>query len=164
MNKKMTLALIGCGKFAHHFVKLFMLHPYVEKVYVCDLIREKAEKFRDEFGTEIIDTYEEVLASSEIDGILNFTERHIHGALKEYLNPLVIIAYGMFFCSMLITMYCYRFVDVSAGPILESAGYIFVAVLGAVFLKERFTAKKLIGMLVLLAGIALFSLGGYLPF
>ncbi len=84
--------------------------------------------------------------------------------LKEYLNPLVIIAYGMFFCSMLITMYCYRFVDVSAGPILESAGYIFVAVLGAVFLKERFTAKKLIGMLVLLAGIALFSLGGYLPF
>ena len=83
--------------------------------------------------------------------------------LKEYLNPLVIIAYGMFFCSMLITMYCYRFVDVSAGPILESAGYIFVAVLGAVFLKERFTAKKLIGMLVLLAGIALFSLGGYLP-
>ena len=84
--------------------------------------------------------------------------------LKEYLNPLVIIAYGMFFCSMLITMYCYRFVDVSAGPILESAGYIFVAVLGAVFLKERFTAKKLIGMLVLLAGIVLFSLGGYLPF
>ena len=84
--------------------------------------------------------------------------------LKEYLNPLVIIAYGMFFCSMLITMYCYRFVDVSAGPILESAGYIFVAVLGAVFIKERLTAKKLIGMLVLLAGIALFSLGGYLPF
>ena len=84
--------------------------------------------------------------------------------LKEYLNPLVIIAYGMFFCSMLITMYCYRFVDVSAGPILESAGYIFVAVLGAVFLKERVTAKELIGMLVLLAGIALFSLGGYLPF
>ena len=90
--------------------------------------------------------------------------RTYESTLKEYLNPLVIIAYGMFFCSMLITMYCYRFVDVSAGPILESAGYIFVAVLGAVFLKERFTAKKLIGMLVLLAGIALFSLGGYLPF
>lgn len=83
--------------------------------------------------------------------------------LKEYLNPLVIIAYGMFFCSMLITMYCYRYVDVSAGPILESAGYVFVAVLGAIFLKERFTAKKVIGMLVLLSGIALFSLGGMLP-
>lgn len=84
--------------------------------------------------------------------------------IKEYLNPLVIAAYGMFFCSMLITMYCYKFVDVSAGPILESAGYIFVAVLGFIFLKERFTLKKTIGMIVLLCGIALFALGGYLPF
>lgn len=84
--------------------------------------------------------------------------------LREYLNPLVIIAYGMFFCSMLITMYCYRFVDVSAGPILESAGYVFVAILGYIFLKEKFTKKKVIGMVVLLCGIALFALGGYLPF
>lgn len=84
--------------------------------------------------------------------------------IKEYLNPLVLIAYGMFFCSMLITMYCYKFVDVSAGPIFESAGYIFVAVLGFIFLKEKFTVKKVIGMIVLMCGIALFSLGGYLPF
>ena len=54
--------------------------------------------------------------------------------------------------------------DVSAGPIYESAGYIFVAVLGYFFLKERFTTKKVIGMLLILAGIALFSLGGLLPF
>ena len=65
---------------------------------------------------------------------------------------------------MLITMYCYKFVDVSAGPILESAGYVFVAVLGFIFLKEKFTVKKIAGMAVLIAGIALFSLGGYLPF
>lgn len=79
MNGTKTLALIGCGKFAHHFVKLFLAHPDLKKLYVCDLIREKAESFRDEFGVEIIDSYEEVLASHEIDGILNFTERHIHG-------------------------------------------------------------------------------------
>lgn len=84
--------------------------------------------------------------------------------LREYLNPLVITAYVMFFCSMLITMYCYKFVDVSAGPILESAGYIFVAVLGCIFLNEKFTKKKVIGMIVLICGIALFALGGYLPF
>lgn len=91
-------------------------------------------------------------------------DRVYDSKIKEYLNPLVIVAYGMFFCSMLITMYCYRFVDVSAGPILESAGYIFVAVLGFIFLKEGFTKKKVIGMIVLLCGIALFALGGYLPF
>ncbi len=80
--------------------------------------------------------------------------------LKEYLNPLVIIAYGMFFCSMLITMYCYKYVDVSAGPILESAGYIFVGVLGYFFLHEKFNSKKIIGMLLILLGILIFSLGG----
>ena len=80
--------------------------------------------------------------------------------LKEYLNPLVIIAYGMFFCSMMITMYCYRYVDVSAGPIFEGAGYIFVGVLGYIFLKEKFTAKKIIGMLLIMLGIVIFSFGG----
>ena len=80
--------------------------------------------------------------------------------LKEYLNPLVIIAYGMFFCSMMITMYCYRYVDVSAGPIFESAGYIFVGVLGYIFLKEKFTAKKIVGMLLIMLGIVIFSFGG----
>ena len=80
--------------------------------------------------------------------------------LKEYLNPLVIIAYGMFFCSMMITMYCYRYVDVSAGPIFESAGYICVGVLGYIFLKEKFTAKKIIGMLLIMLGIVIFSFGG----
>ncbi len=89
--------------------------------------------------------------------------RNYDSVLKEYLNPLVIIAYAMFFCSMLLTMYCYRYVDVSAGPILESAGYVFVAVLGFLFLREKFTKKKIIGMLVLLCGIAVFSLGGFIP-
>ena len=87
-------------------------------------------------------------------------DRTYDSRLKEYLNPLVIIAYGMFFCSMMITMYCYRYVDVSAGPIFESAGYIFVGVLGYIFLKEKFTAKKIIGMLLIMLGIVIFSFGG----
>lgn len=80
--------------------------------------------------------------------------------LKEYLNPLVIVAYIMFFCSMMITMYCYKYVDVSAGPIFESAGYVFVGILGFIFLKEKFTAKKTIGMVLILLGIVVFSFGG----
>lgn len=80
--------------------------------------------------------------------------------LKEYLNPFVITAYGLFFISTLITVFAYKYVPLSSGPILESSGYIFVAVLGYIFLKERFTKKKVIGMLLILVGIAIFSLGG----
>ncbi len=83
--------------------------------------------------------------------------------IKEYLNPMVIIAYGMFFAATLITMFAYKVVPLSFGPILESSGYIFVAVLGYFFLKERFTVKQTVGMVLILAGIALFSLGKYIP-
>ena len=105
-----------------------------------------------------------VLISSISQILLKKSADRIYDSrIKEYLNPLVIIAYGMFFCSMLITMYCYKYVDVSAGPILESAGYIFVGVLGFLFLRERFTKRKIIGMAVLMCGIALFALGGMIP-
>lgn len=87
-------------------------------------------------------------------------DRTYDNRLKEYLNPLVIVAYIMFFCSMMITMYCYRYVDVSAGPIFESAGYVFVGILGFIFLKEKFTIKKTIGMVLILLGIVVFSFGG----
>ena len=84
--------------------------------------------------------------------------------LGEYLNPRVITAYGLFFLSTIITMFAYKYVALSAGPILENSGYIFVAVLGYIFLKERFTKKKIIGIILILAGIALFSFGGMLSF
>lgn len=80
--------------------------------------------------------------------------------IKEYLNPTVIIAYGLFFLSTLITVFAYKVVPLSLGPVLESTGYIFVAVLGVVLLRERMSRKKLIGMVLILGGIALFSLGG----
>lgn len=80
--------------------------------------------------------------------------------IKEYLNPTVIIAYGLFFLSTVITVFAYKYVPLSSGPILESFGYIFVAVLGYIFLKEKFSKKKIIGMGLILLGIFIFSLGG----
>ena len=80
--------------------------------------------------------------------------------IKEYLNPTVIIAYGLFFLSTLITVFAYKVVPLSLGPVLESTGYVFVAVLGVVLLKEKMSPRKLFGMILILTGIALFSLGG----
>lgn len=79
-------------------------------------------------------------------------------ALKEYLNPWVIIAYGLFFASTLITVTAYKYVPLSLGPILESSGYFFVTILGMIFLKEKVGKKKALGLLVILAGIIIFNL------
>ncbi len=79
MKQKLTIALIGCGSFAEYFVELFKKHPNTEKVYVCDLIRERAEAFSKQFDCEIIDTFEDVLKKEDVNCILNFTRRHQHG-------------------------------------------------------------------------------------
>lgn len=77
--ERLTVAFIGCGNFAKEFVALVKEHPYVDKVYVCDLIREKAEKYSKDFDVEIIDTFEQALADDSINCIANFTQRHLHG-------------------------------------------------------------------------------------
>lgn len=78
--------------------------------------------------------------------------------IKEYLNPMVIIAYGLFFGCTLITMYSLKVVPLGMTPILESAGYIFVAVLSFVFLKERFTKRQLLGMALIIIGIGVYNI------
>ena len=74
--------------------------------------------------------------------------------LKEYMNPMVIGAYGLFFCSVILTMLALKHVPLSMSPILESTGYI----MGYIFLKERFSRRKLMGFALILAGIVIFNL------
>mgnify|MGYP000035899711 FL=1 len=72
---------------------------------------------------------------------------------KDYLNWKVIVAYGIFFISSLLTVFAYRYVPLSMGPILEASGYFFVAVLGYFILKERIGKRKWLGLSLILVGI-----------
>lgn len=85
-------------------------------------------------------------------------DRKHDNALLEYLNPKVIIAYGMFFLSTLITIIAYKYVPLSMGGILEASGYIFVAILSYIFLHEKISKKKMLGLGIILVGIAVFNL------
>ena len=82
MNKKLTIAVIGCGTFAYKFINLFKSHPNTEKVYVCDLIKEKAQAFAKEFDVEVIKTFEDALKKEDVNCIAVFTSRHLHGDLS----------------------------------------------------------------------------------
>ena len=81
MHQKLVVAMIGCGNFAQHFVELFKKHPYTEKVYVCDLIPEKAQEYAKRFDVEIIPTFEDALKKSDVNCIANFTQRQLHGPI-----------------------------------------------------------------------------------
>ena len=78
--------------------------------------------------------------------------------IREYLNPYVIIAYAIFFGATFCTIYAYKGVPLSFGPILAASEYVFVAVLSKLFLKENINLKKFIGLSVLIAGIIIYSL------
>lgn len=73
----------------------------------------------------------------------------------EYFNVYVIFAYGIFFVSSLMTVLAYRGVPLSVGPILEASGYVWVAVLSRIFLKEQVNKKKIAGLLLIILGICL---------
>ena len=73
--------------------------------------------------------------------------------LKEYLNPRVILAYGIFFLATLVTVYAYKGIPLSVGPILETTGYLWISLLGYFILKEKISRRKLIGLVIVVAGI-----------
>ena len=83
MSGKLRVCFIGCGEFAANFVPLFKAHPLVEKVYVCDLIREHAQDYSARFGVEIIDSFEEALKSPSVNTVAIFAQRHLHGPLVK---------------------------------------------------------------------------------
>lgn len=78
--------------------------------------------------------------------------------LREYLNLPVIVAYALFFGTTFISMYALKVVPLSMAPILEASGYIFVAILSFIFLKEKMTKRQLAGMTLIVAGIVVYSL------
>ena len=78
---KIKIAVIGCGRFAKNFVPLFKAHPAVEKVYVCDLIEERAQQYSKDFGVDIINSFEEALISDKVNSIAIFTQRFKHGSM-----------------------------------------------------------------------------------
>lgn len=101
-----------------------------------------------------------VLISSVSQVILKTSANEEHTSLiKEYLNPRVIVAYGLFFVSTIITVVAYKYVPLSLGPVLESSGYVFVAVLSYFILKERLTKKQIAGMVLIVVGVLIVSFG-----
>lgn len=85
-------------------------------------------------------------------------QRTYDSKIKEYLNPLVIIAYVLFFGCTFISMYALKVVPLSMSPILEASGYIFVAILSYIFFKEKMTKKQLLGMALIIIGIVIYTL------
>lgn len=99
-----------------------------------------------------------LIASLSQIGLKIASNKKHDSLIKEYLNPWVIGSYGLFLLSTLLTVVAMRVISVSRAMVLESAGYLFVTFFSFVFLREKCSLKKLLGIALILLGIAVYSL------
>ena len=78
--------------------------------------------------------------------------------LREYLNWRVILSYFIFFAVLLVNTYAYTQVDMKYGAVIDTCTYVFVMILSGVILHESFTKWKLIGNLIIIAGVIVYTL------
>ena len=75
------------------------------------------------------------------------------------LNWRVIVAYGIFFCSLIINITAMsKGVHLKDMPILESLGYVFVPLLSFLILKEKVSKRTILSIGLILVGIYVFYL------
>ncbi len=77
--------------------------------------------------------------------------------IYEMVNPLVIFAYAIFFCSLLINIWAMgNGVQLKEMALLESLGYVFVPILSVGLLKEHIDRREICGILLIIVGIIVF--------
>ena len=78
--------------------------------------------------------------------------------LGEYLNPLVIFAYAILLGTTFLSIFAYRGIPLSMGPVLESTSYIYVTFFGVTFFKEKLNGQKVLALLLIVGGILIYAL------
>lgn len=80
------------------------------------------------------------------------------GAIFEYFNPYIIISYALFAGVMLLNIYIYTVMDYRFGVVINSLSIVFVMLLSRIILRESLTAKIVVGNLIIIAGVVVFTL------
>lgn len=80
--------------------------------------------------------------------------------IKEYLNPLVIFAYVLFVGTTFLSIFAYKEIPLSMGPVLEATSYLYVTFFGVKIFGEKINRQKIIGLLFIISGICVYSFLG----
>lgn len=78
--------------------------------------------------------------------------------IYEYMNIKVIIGYSLMVLSTIITIISLKGLQYKYVPVMESFGYIFVLILSYIFLNEKITLRKIVGNIIIIIGIVIFSI------
>lgn len=77
--------------------------------------------------------------------------------IYEYLNWRVITAYAIYFGVLLLNTWCFTKVPMKLGPVIDCLTYVFVLLLSFLVLKEKSNKGKMLGNLLILAGVLIYT-------
>ncbi|MDO4188711.1 MAG: multidrug ABC transporter [Lachnospiraceae bacterium] len=80
--------------------------------------------------------------------------------IREYLNAPVIIAYSIFIMATFLSVFAYKVVPLSMGPILEATSYIYITIFGVTIFKEKLSFRRVIALSLIIVGIVVYSVFG----
>ena len=76
--------------------------------------------------------------------------------IKEYLNSKVILGYFLIFSGTVLAIIAYQEIEFKYGTMMHSTGVIFVLIFEMMFLKIKPTRHRIIGVLIIVAGVGVF--------
>jgi len=76
----------------------------------------------------------------------------------EYLNFKVIMAYGTIFVCMFLMIFAFTGMYYRNGAVIESLAYLLIMVFSRIFLGEKITKRRVIGNLIIVIGVIVFTL------
>lgn len=85
-------------------------------------------------------------------------QKTYRSVIWEYLNPWVIIGYGLMVVSTVLTVMAYKGIELKNGSVIEALGFPIVLLLSRFFFGEKLTKKKLLGNSLILLGVIVFYL------
>jgi len=77
---------------------------------------------------------------------------------RSYLNPFVICGYFLLLVTTVITIFALKCIPLSLSAALGASGQIIVPLFSRIFLGEKISRKRLVGMMIIVLGIVIFSL------
>ena len=91
--------------------------------------------------------------------LLNISaKKEYKSKLREYLNAYVISAYAILGITLILNVFIMRYVELKEAHAIAALTYVFAMILSRIMLKEKITAKKIIGNILIIVGIVVFVL------
>ena len=85
----------------------------------------------------------------------NTTGQNKNGFIWKFLNVRVIVSYGLLFVSLALNQVALICVPVSVLHSITATSYIWIILFSAIFLHERPSKRKILGVIIILAGISI---------